>query len=68
MLGRDYNLSPKEAAELLGIHEETLQRWAREGKVACWTTPSGWRRFRREDLEALTAAGIRPPTDAAGAA
>ena len=49
----DYDLSPADAAEVLGVHVETLKRWARDGKVRAWKTPGGWWRFRRADLDAL---------------
>lgn len=49
----DYDLTPKAAAELAGVHHETLKRWAAEGRVGAWRTPGGWWRFRRADLEAL---------------
>jgi excisionase family DNA binding protein len=47
------NLTAKEAAELLSVHEDTLRRWADEGKVPFWVTPGGQRRFRPEDIEAM---------------
>lgn len=68
VLGKDFDLSPREAAELLGVHEETLLRWARDGDVPCWKTPSGWRRFRKEDLEAFVAAGVQGVPGDRGAA
>lgn len=48
-----YDLSPREAAALIGVHEDTLKKWAAEGKVKAWRTPGGWWKFRRTDLEAL---------------
>lgn len=48
-----FDLSPAEAAEILGVHVNTLKRWAIEGKVKGWKTPGGFWRFRRSDLEAL---------------
>lgn len=59
----DYELSSTEAAEFLGVHYDTLIRWTDAGKVACWTTPGGRRRYRTVDLEALL-----PPVADAGAA
>ncbi len=50
---KKYDLSPTEAAEYLGIHADTLKKWADDGKVACWLTPSRHRRFAVEDLQAL---------------
>lgn len=48
-----YDLSPRQAATYLGIHEDTLKGWAVEGKVNAWKTPGGWWRFRKSDLDAL---------------
>lgn len=49
-----YDLSPKDAAELLGVHDETIKRWASSGKLPAFRTPGGWWRFRRSDVLALT--------------
>ena len=49
-------LTAKEAGEALGgISDETVNRWARDGKLACITLPSGQRRFRREVIDAILA-------------
>jgi excisionase family DNA binding protein len=49
-------LTAKEAGEALGgISDETVNRWAREGKLSCITLPSGQRRFRREVIDAILA-------------
>jgi excisionase family DNA binding protein len=47
------NLTASTAAEILGVHPDTVRRWADEGKLPFWTTPGGQMRFRREDVEAL---------------
>ncbi len=47
-------LTAKEAGEALGgISDETMNRWAREGKIAHITLPSGQRRFRREVIDEI---------------
>jgi excisionase family DNA binding protein len=57
-----FDLSPQQAAALIGCHEVTLKRWAAAGKVAAFRTPGGWWRFRHSDIEAL----LSPePTEAA---
>ena len=56
-----YDLTVSKAAEILGVHPDTLRRWSDDGKVPAWTTPSGHRRYRRSDLDAL-----RPPVTAEG--
>jgi diguanylate cyclase (GGDEF)-like protein/excisionase family DNA binding protein len=44
-----------DAARLLGISRNTLRRWSDSGKLACYRSAGGHRRFRREDVEALLA-------------
>ncbi|HSS11653.1 MAG TPA: helix-turn-helix domain-containing protein [Acidimicrobiales bacterium] len=56
------DLPTSAAAKILGVHPDTLARWADEGKVPYWRTPGGQRRFRREDIEALS----MPTSKAAG--
>lgn len=48
-----YDLSSTQAAEILGVHLHTVQRWADSGSLPSWRTPGGWRRFRRSDLVAF---------------
>lgn len=55
MPAEPFDLSPREAASLVGCHEDTLKRWASNGKVVAFRTPGGWWRFRRSDIEALLA-------------
>ena len=50
---KKYVLSPIEAAAYLGVHQDTLKRWADDEKVRCWVTPGGLRKFAVEDLDAL---------------
>jgi len=40
-----------EAAQILGIHQSTLRRWADTGKIAHFRTLSGRRRFTRSAIE-----------------
>lgn len=51
----EYDLLPWEAAEILGVHRDTVTRWSDEGRLACWRTPGGQRRYRRSDVDALLA-------------
>ncbi len=46
-----FDLSPQDAAAIIGCHEDTLKRWAADGKVAAFRTPGGWWRFRRSDVD-----------------
>lgn len=55
-------LSPSEAAELAGVHEDTLKRWARQGRIPAIKTPGGWWRFNRDDVLALNESKFHEPT------
>ncbi len=50
---RDKWLALGAAAERLGVHPNTLRRWAEDGRVPYMLTPGGHRRFALRDLEAL---------------
>ena len=41
---------------MLGVTDQTLRRWVDLGHLAAVRTPGGHRRYRRSDVEALTAA------------
>jgi len=43
----------RQAAEHLGVHENTLRRWEKKGLIRAVKLPTGVRRFRREDVERL---------------
>ena len=53
-----------EAAEILGISQNTLRAWAEDGQIAMHRNPAnGYRLFRRADLEKFlrrTATPIAP--------
>ena len=56
-------LSIGPASRLLGVDQDTLRRWADEGRIDAFTTPGGHRRFDRAALDRLIAArraGTRP--------
>lgn len=49
-------LTAGEVGRLLGgVSDESVNRWAREGKIAHITLPSGARRFRRDVVDAILA-------------
>jgi excisionase family DNA binding protein len=48
-------LSTKKAAHYLGVHEQTLRRWEKEGKVSSHRLESGQRRYTLRDLDAAKA-------------
>jgi excisionase family DNA binding protein len=43
----------RQAARVLGVHENTVRRWEQRGLLVAVKLPSGVRRFRREDVEAM---------------
>lgn len=54
MVKRVKLLRIQDAAEMLGVHPETLRRWDRSGKLkAVIISPRGDRRYRVKDIEAL---------------
>lgn len=56
-------LTAPQVAALLGVSDESVRRWADTGKLRYIALPSGQRRFRRSDIEAI----LTPdePTEAA---
>ena len=43
-----------EAAEYLGIHHNTIRKWAARGELPVHRNPvNGYRLFKREDLDSL---------------
>ena len=50
------------ASRLLGVHPDTLRRWADEGRIEAFVSPGGHRRFDRRELERVLA--TRPPGSA----
>jgi excisionase family DNA binding protein len=52
-----------EAAAALGISHNTLRHWSDEGRLTCYRSPGGHRRYRRADIEAALhdLSGTAPP-------
>ena len=46
-------ISFREAAQRLGVHENTVRRYADRGLIRAIRLPSGVRRLRRTDVEAM---------------
>ena len=46
-------LKVAEAAQLLGVSENTVRSWADRGKLAVTRSPTGYRLFREQDLQAF---------------
>jgi diguanylate cyclase (GGDEF)-like protein/excisionase family DNA binding protein len=47
------------AADLLGVSITTLRRWSDAGKIPCYRSAGGHRRFRRSDIDAIIAGQAR---------
>ena len=58
-------LGTNAAAKLVGVHPDTLRRYADAGRVRHYLTPGGQRRFRREDVVSLLTAVEPVGNDAA---
>jgi len=43
-------LSTRQVAQLLGVGEATIKRWADAGEIECFRTPGGHRKFRLRDV------------------
>ncbi len=43
-------LSTRQVAQLLGVGEATVKRWADAGEIDCFRTPGGHRKFRLRDV------------------
>lgn len=62
-------LTVRQAADLLGVHVDTIRRWTDEGRLPETRTPGGHRRIPREAAEALREAerkGSAPSSLGAG--
>jgi len=63
--GQDW-LRLSEAATALGVSPNTLRRWSDAGKLVCYRSPGGHRRYRRADAEAMLRAQSREMQPGAG--
>lgn len=50
---RTSTLTSKEVAQILQVTASSVKRWADEGKLPCFRTPGGHRRFDRSHVEAF---------------
>ena len=46
-------LSSREVAQILKVNPSSVKRWADEGKLPCFRTPGGHRRFERSHVESF---------------
>jgi excisionase family DNA binding protein len=48
----DKMLTPREVAELLHVHTNTLKRWSDKGRIVAYRiNPRGDRRYRLQDID-----------------
>jgi excisionase family DNA binding protein len=59
----DGYVSVAEAAAEVGVHGDTIRRWADAGRLTAYRTPTGHRRFKVADVRALLAAEQSQPTE-----
>ncbi len=57
-------LTIAEAARELGVHQNTLRRWADAGMIPVTRLPSGYRRWSQEQIEEIKAT-MRDPKETA---
>ena len=55
-------LRAAEAAAILHVSPKTVSRWAKEGRVPCFVTLGGHRRFPRDQIEKLADTLIELPS------
>jgi len=48
-------LTVRQAADVAGVHPQTLRRWEKAGHITARRTPGNQRRYRRADVEQLVA-------------
>lgn len=53
-------ISIKEAAEFLGVSDETLRLWEKDGKITPTYTTGGHRRYNKIDIEKLAGVYVEP--------
>lgn len=60
-------LTTSEAAKEFDVSAGTVRRWIREKQIPAITHPSGRRRIRRADVEAILAGKTDSPAEASAA-
>jgi excisionase family DNA binding protein len=64
---RDKMLTPREVAELLHVHTNTLRRWSDKGIVVAYRiSPRGDRRYRLHDIDRFLARSNSTPDNSNG--
>lgn len=50
-------LSPREVGAILSVHPDTVKLWTEKGLIPCFRLPTGARRYRRADVDAILEMG-----------
>ena len=48
-------LLPRDVADVFGVSTDTVTRWANAGRIPVYVMPSGHRRYKRADIDAILA-------------
>jgi excisionase family DNA binding protein len=56
-------LTSAEVADLFRVHQKTVVRWTKQGKLSCLRTPGGHRRYREIEVRALLNGSSKERTD-----
>ena len=48
-------LLPRDVADVFGVSTDTVTRWANAGRLPVYVMPSGHRRYKRADIDAILA-------------
>lgn len=59
-----FDLSPAAVGKQLGVHEDTIKRWAMKGRMRALKTPGGFWRFSQADVDAFVADGVQRDSEA----
>lgn len=51
--GSRHELKPRDAADLIGVHPNTITQWVNEGRLPCLRAPSGHRRYDPDHIRHL---------------
>ncbi len=51
----DVLLNTEDVSKILHVGKSTVKRWAEEGKLKCFRTPGGHRKFKQESIKEFIA-------------
>lgn len=53
-----FHIAIGEASKRLDVCIKTLRRWNKDGKIHCYRTPGGYRRFAIVEIERIISGGV----------